>query len=119
MYLIVEENQNCSAEERVFSSSGEEKIVLSVQVETPDSSVSWCDVVGVEESGQFTHAKAVQVEDSGAGLAWLVYGGLWGLRFRKKGDTTEWSLENKRQWGEPFKVLDISAQDIHFQSSSR
>src|SRR5436190_17812306 len=114
MYLVVEENPNCSADERVFSESGKIKPVARLNVEQPSRIRAWCDVTGVEEGGAFTPAQAVQVEDSGAGTAWLIFGGTWGLRFRPAGSTGDWSLSNSSQWGVPFKVLDISGEDISF-----
>ena len=42
-------------------------------------------VVGVDARGQDVPARAVQVEDSGAGTSWLIWGGAWGLRLRQDG----------------------------------
>ncbi len=114
MYLIVEDNPNCRQDERVFSESGPQKGVAQMNLEMPSGQRSWCDVIGVEEGGTFIPAKAVQVEDSGAGNAWLIFGGMWGLRFKKPGIKEEWSLTSPNQWGVPFKVFDISAEDIRF-----
>jgi hypothetical protein len=112
MYLVIEENPNCVADERVFSESGKTKPVAQLNVEQPSGIRAWCDVMGVEEGGVFAPAQAVQVEDSGAGNAWLIFGGSWGLRFRPSGSTAEWSVTNSSQWGVPFKVLDFSGEDI-------
>jgi hypothetical protein len=116
MYLIVEENPNCAPEERMFRESGSRRLVERLELEKPDGKTTLCDVRGVEDGGAFGPAYAVQVEDSGAGTAWLIYGGNWGLRFRETGQKDEWSLKNPSQWGEPFLVLDINT---YFQSLSR
>jgi len=114
MYVLVEENGNCSPEERMFSDSGPKKGVHQVQCETPEGQLIWCDVIGVIGKGTFVPAQAVVVDDSGAGTAWLVFGGQWGIRFRSSGSAKEWSLSEKTQWGAPFKVLDSSGEDIRF-----
>jgi len=113
MFIIIEENPNCLAEERIFSPSGPKKTVRQIQVNTKNGD-QWCDVMGVESDGSFPTAQAVQIEDSGAGTAWLVFGGSWGIRLRPTGNPQTWSLTDKSQWGEPFKVLDISGEDIKF-----
>ena len=55
-------------------------------------------------SGTPRDAFAVQVEDSGAGGAYVVFGGDWGLRLRPA-DAAEWSLTSLDQWGETHLVL--------------
>jgi hypothetical protein len=49
---------------------------------------------------------AVLVEDSGDGLATLVYGGEQGIRLKAADDEGPWDLENSSQWGEPCLLLD-------------
>jgi len=115
MFLIIEENKNCSPEERMFKENGKPKTVSQVHLNTPSGQTEWCEVTGVEEKGTFREAQAVQVDDSGAGAAWLVFGGNWGIRFKRTPNDESWSLKNKNQWGEPFKVLDISGADIKFK----
>jgi hypothetical protein len=41
-------------------------------------------VEAVDEGGATSHAWAVTVEDSSAGVSTLVYGGSWGLRLRRE-----------------------------------
>lgn len=53
--------------------------VLYEPDEGPDG--AWT-VVGVDALGRDVEAQAVQVEDSGAGTSWLVWGGEHGLRLR-------------------------------------
>jgi hypothetical protein len=112
MYLIVEANPNCAGEERVFKENGLPRGVKRVLIDQPNGTSAWTDVTGVDEEGTFIPAHAIQVDDSSAGSAWLVHGGLWGLRFRK--DQAAWSLDNGDQWGEPFKVMDISGAYVEF-----
>ena|SRR5688572_774685 len=116
MYLLVEDNPNCPSEERVFSEQSSIRGVARLHLEVNGRVGQWYDVTGVEEGGQFVPAKAVQVEDSGAGIAWLIFGGAWGLRLRLCGSSQPWALENPEQFGTPFKVLDSSGTEIDFQS---
>jgi len=110
---MVEENPNTVGDERMFSTSGDQLTVQRVRWATP-TGLSWCDVSSVNEDQTFSSTKAVQVEDSGAGNAWLIFGGAWGIRLKPVGSTEDWSLTSKTQWGLPFLVLDISAADIEF-----
>ena len=55
-------------------------------------------------------AFAAQVEDSGAGAAFVVYGGDWGVRLRPE-SSVEWSLTDPDQWGETHLVL-ADAEDL-------
>ena len=45
------------------------------------------------------------MEDSGAGIAVLVYGGLWGVRLKPVSLVEEWNLDSPQQWGEPYLSL--------------
>jgi len=48
---------------------------------------------------------AVQVEDSSAGAAYLVFGGDQGVRLRPAASTALWSLYDPEQFGETHLVL--------------
>lgn len=120
MYLIIEENPNCADYERVFSEQGALRTVKAIFAESPKGDRGWWDIVavdGVNKKERFSPAQAVLVEDSGSGIAWLVFGGMWGLRCKPINDTAPWSLQNSTQWGLPLKVLDSSGLDIQFQDS--
>jgi hypothetical protein len=56
-------------------------------------------------------AFAAQVEDSGAGAAFIVYGGDWGIRLRPESSASEWSLTDPDQWGETHLLL-ADAEDL-------
>ena len=55
--------------------------------------------------GRPVDANAVQVEDSGAGAAYVIYGGDWGIRFKPAGSSAAWSAVDQDQWGETHLVL--------------
>jgi hypothetical protein len=56
-------------------------------------------------------AYAVQIEDSSAGAAYLVYGADWGVRLRPAGNDADWSTDDPAQFGETHLVL-ASLDDI-------
>jgi hypothetical protein len=116
MYLSIEENDNCAADERMFSTSGAKRTVAKIQLENPRSKVAeWCEVSSVCEDGTFGPAHAQMIEDSSDGTAWLIFGGTWGLRFRPSDQSVPWSLSDHHQWGLPFLVLDSSGTSIQFK----
>jgi hypothetical protein len=39
------------------------------------------------------------------GLAYLIYGGNWGIRLKPIGLEENWDLGSPNQWGEPFLLL--------------
>ncbi|HEU4403501.1 MAG TPA: hypothetical protein VFT43_15495 [Candidatus Polarisedimenticolia bacterium] len=59
-----------------------------------------CDVTGWSSAGGGTpcEAQAVTVEDSGAGVSTLVYGGDWGLRLMPR--------DGSAPFGEPYLLVD-------------
>ena len=72
-----------------------------------------CEITGVERQGRWVTAYAVKVADSSDGVAFLIYGGAWGIRLRSERAEGDWDLANREQWGEPFKVYG-SEEDIHY-----
>jgi len=54
-------------------------------------------------------AFACRVEESGDGVALLVFGGSGGLRFKLLEDETEWDCHQTRQWGETHLVYPKNA----------
>jgi hypothetical protein len=64
----------------------------------------WCWVTGVDPEGRWVPAQACKITDSGAGVAYLVTGGGWGLRFAPGEGSPRWDLHDPAQWGEPYKI---------------
>ena len=98
------QNPNCEAsEEFVFKELGPVKPVAAIRV-GEGRQETLCDVAGVEKDS-FFQAFAVKIADSGAGFAYLIYGGAWGLRLRPEASRGQaWDLGDRSQWGEPFKI---------------
>jgi len=105
MIIEVEDNPNCQGSGQfVFRELEPPKIIKGIKVVERGKEIM-CEVAGVGEEGVFTEARAVKIADSGAGFAYLITGGGWGIRLRPETYAAEaWDLSNQHQWGEPFKI---------------
>lgn len=67
----------------------------------------WCLVTGVRNDTEnpWEPARVRKVEDSGVGVAYLIYGGLWGIRLCPADRPRPWNFEDRDQWGEPYLLL--------------
>jgi hypothetical protein len=116
VYVEVESNPNCEGSVFLrFREQGGARAVLQVRIYDRVSTGEWCSVTGMHGDGpeELCQARAQQVEDSGAGLVYLVWGGRWGLRLQPVASTEEWRLDNAGQWGEPYLLL-ADLRDIRF-----
>ena len=105
MMIEVEENPNCSESPQFFFNELEPvRAVRAIRL-TDRGREAECEVTGVEKDGAFITAFCCKVTDSGAGYAYLIYGGGWGIRLRPAAYAHEpWNLSNPHQWVEPFKL---------------
>jgi len=108
MIVEVESNENC--ETSFFARFKEVKParpVLQVRLYDRNPSGEWYWVTGWSENEKdpICPAYAQLIEDSGAGLARLVYGGLYGLRFKPLDIDEPWNLASPHQWGEAYLSL--------------
>ena len=112
MQVEIEPNPNCvESELQVYNEMESPRPIRQIRVDHQGQEI-WCDVVGVDGGGQFVQAYTQKINDSGGGLAYIIYGGAWGIRLRPQADTEEsWDLSNPHQWGEPFKIYG-SEEDI-------
>ena len=110
--VIVEilENPNCSAADaRVFHDLETPRRMHQVRLERRLGHPQWHDVTGWTTAGTPCPAIIQKVDDSGEGVAFLIYGGDAGLRLKPRGHTEPWRLDDSKQWGEPFLlVADLS-----------
>ena len=102
----VSESVNCPLSmTRVFDAMEEPAEVSSVMAADPQDTEHMCDVTGWSSSGPCP-AFAALVEDSGEGIAMLVYGGDEGIRLKPADCQEGWDLNSPRQWGEACLLLD-------------
>ena len=116
MIVEVESNENC--EDSVFArfkETGAARPVVQVRLYDRNPAGEWYWVTGWSDdrSTPVCPAYAQLVEDSGAGLAHLVYGGIYGLRFKPVTIDEPWSLESPHQFGETYLSL-ASDRDLRY-----
>jgi hypothetical protein len=116
MVVEVESNPNCESSIFArFKEVGPARQVVQIRSFERSAQGEWCWVTGWtdNEAEPLAPAYAQTVEDSGAGLAHLVYGGIWGIRLKPVAIDEEWNLESRHQWGEPYLSL-ADAKDLRF-----
>jgi len=116
MFLEIESSQNFEGSLFLrFKELGPAKSLLQVKVYDRSARGEWCDVVGWtdNEVTPCCSAQAQPVEDSGAGFAYLVFGGECGIRLKPIGTDEEWSLDSRNQWGESHLLLS-EERDLRF-----
>jgi hypothetical protein len=112
----VESNKNC--EDSVFArfkEIGHTRPINQVKLYDRNPAGEWYWITGWSDNEQTPAcpAYAQLVEDSGAGLAHLVYGGVSGLRFKPINIEEAWNLESPHQWGEAYLSL-ASDRDLRY-----
>ncbi len=108
MIVEVEANENCEAGLFArFKEAGPPRQVHQVRLYDRNPSGEWYWVTGWTDNAEapVSPAYAQLVEDSGSGLAHLVYGGIYGLRFKPVVVDEPWSLDSSNQWGETHLSL--------------
>ncbi|HBP88769.1 MAG TPA: hypothetical protein DD706_13845 [Nitrospiraceae bacterium] len=108
MFLEVEQNQNFESSYFMrFKEIGPPRQVSHVKSYDRTSKGEWCSVTGWCDDPDQSHcpAYAQKVEDSGAGSAFIVFGGNWGIRLKLESDTKRWSIDDPNQWGEGYLLL--------------
>lgn len=105
MFVEVESNPNYEGSVFLrFKEVGPARPISHVKIYDRTSQGEWCSIVGWCEGSDDPKCQAFaqRVEDSGAGLAILVFGGNWGLRLKPESCQDDWALENQEQWGEAY-----------------
>lgn len=108
MIIEVESNPNC--EQSLFArfkEAGPPRPVTRIKSNERRSEGEWYWVTGWSdnEESPACPAYAQVVEDSGAGLTILIYGGIYGIRLKPVTANEDWSVESRNQWGEPYLSL--------------
>jgi hypothetical protein len=112
----VEPNDNCETSVFArFKDAGPVRPVAQVRLYDRNPAGEWYWITGWSDDDKTPACPAnVQlVEDSGSGLAYLVYGGLYGLRLQPAANDAPWSLHNPTQWGEAYLSL-ASERDLRY-----
>ncbi len=107
-YVQVEAGDNCPmSANQVFKNLAEPFRVARVRIYEGEPEGRLYAVTGWSSAGDGATcaAFAVQVEDSGAGAAYVVYGGDRGLRLRPADSKLGWSIDEPDQFGETHLVL--------------
>lgn len=102
--LDIPPNPNCDATERVFHDVETARPVARIRLERARGVAAWYDVTGWTRAGTPCPALAQKIDDSGEGVAFLIYGGDAGLRFRPADSGEPWDLQNAHQWGDAFLI---------------
>lgn len=116
MIVEVESNENCEASFFArFKEVGQARPVAQVRLYDRNPAGEWYWVTGWSDNTKTPacRAYAQPVEDSGSGLAYLVYGGMYGLRFKPVNVEEAWHLKSPHQWGEAYLSL-ASERDLHY-----
>lgn len=108
MYIEVEENPNCAGRDPMrYRELGAPEIITQIRIFDRRDEGEWCRVTGVRNNpaDPWEPARVQRVEDSGVGVAYLVYGGLWGIRLCPVDRAQPWDFADRDQWGEPYLLL--------------
>ena len=116
MIVEVEPNRNCDSSFFArFKEVGPARPVIQLRLYDRNPAGEWCWVTGWSDNEQspVCPAYAQLIEDSGSGVAHLVYGVLYGLRFRPILLDEPWSLGSRHQWGEAYLSL-ADGRDLRY-----
>jgi hypothetical protein len=117
LYLQVEENPNCGPiDGLVFQPRTAARAVERLRC-SHRGATGWYEVTGLSSDGSPQPATASLIDDSGDGACYLIVGGDWGLRFREAG-SPGWSLDDPRQWGEPYLLIPADDTGLIFCPST-
>ena len=109
--IRVDANDNCPmTAQQVYKNLDDPRRVTKVRIYEGQPEGVLYAVTGWSEQGPVP-AWAVNIEDSSAGSAFLVYGGEWGLRLRPAESDAAWDLGAADQFGETHLVL-ADAEDV-------
>ena len=117
MFIEVESNPNCEQSLCArFKEIGPARRVLQIKSFERHPQGEWCWVTGWSDDAEqpCCPAQAQRVEDSGAGLSYLIFGGLGGIRLKPVSVTEDWDLQSANQWGEPYLLL-ADSRDIRYE----
>lgn len=113
MRIVVEDNPNCGGtDEFEYKELGKVRPIRAIRAMDRGNELL-LEVSGVGKNGVWEPARCMKVADSGAGFAFLIFGGSWGIRLKPEWHKAPWDLSDPKQWGEPFKIYG-SEDDIFY-----
>ena len=119
MYFEVDENPNYpNSVSMRFKELGPAKVIKQLRVSDRKSDgelcwiTGWCD----DSNKPLCPAYAQPVEESGQGLAYLIYGGNWGIRLKPVGLNEDWNLSSPNQWGEAFLLISSPRSIVYVEA---
>lgn len=121
VYIEVEDSPNCAGREPMrYRELGAPEVVAKIRLFDRHDDGQWCLVTGVRNNPAepWEPARVRKVEDSGVGVAYLVYGGLWGIRLCPVDRAHPWSFSDQAQWGEPYLLLTDSHDIVVSEESA-
>jgi hypothetical protein len=116
MIVEVESNENCQESFYArFKEVRPARPVSQVRLYDRNPAGEWYWITGWSDNEVMPpcQAYAQLVEDSGAGLTHLVYGGIHGLRFKPITIEEAWDLGSPHQWGDAYLSLS-SDRDLRY-----
>ena len=117
MFIEVEQNPNSETSVFLrFKELGPAQRLRQVKSYERSSWGEWCDIVGWTDNEDRPECQAMvqPVEESGRGAAYVVYGGMWGVRLKPEEVREAWNLESPNQWGEAYMLLS-DAHDLRLE----
>ena len=104
--LEIVDNANCPAMDlRIFHDVEPPQPAAQVRLSRDGQSSQWYSVTGWSQAGGPCPAWVQKIDDSGDGVAFLLYGGDAGLRLCPTTSHEPWASSNPQQWGEPFLII--------------
>lgn len=121
MIVEVEGNPNC--EQGFFGRFKEvsrPRLIRQIKLYDRQPEGRWYEVTGWSDDPDqpCCPAWSCPVEDSGSGRTHLVYGGIFGLRFKPTDHEEAWSLDSPHQWGEAYLAV-ADRSDLRLDDSDR
>ncbi|MCA9472183.1 MAG: hypothetical protein MRJ96_15365 [Nitrospirales bacterium] len=116
--MFVEVEDNLNVENSVFLRFKEvsaPRLVSHVRIYDRSSIGEWYTITGWGNNDEQAtcDAYAQKVEDSGSGVAILIYGGIHGVRLKAEDSSEPWDLKSPNQWGETYLLLS-GEDDVRF-----
>tara|TARA_B100001123_G_C14877925_1_gene854767 strand:+ start:50 stop:400 length:351 start_codon:yes stop_codon:yes gene_type:complete len=105
MFLEIEPCSNCNESfGRIYSVISETKQISSFQYEKDGKEIP-VHITGWDGENEIPcPAYACYIEESGDGVALLIYGGSGGIRMKRMDDDSRWDVDNPNQWSESHLV---------------